>query len=553
MRDDLYNTIRSCVWAKTDTASRHYRIVDKIGSAKIGVHMIDGKIRREQLATVLAAFLMIVFSASLSCADQCASINSNDPFAKARCRVEELMKDKKIASFQVAIARDGQIIYEEAFGWADVERCIPTTTTTMHLVASIAKPFTSTALMILAERGRINLDAPVNKYLGRSQLIAYRGDASQATIARLLLHTTGLPYGYYIAGPEVPQEKKRSETNLIDLAGVLVSAPGTRYQYTNIGYGLFEDIVRGVTGENMKEFITREIITPLGLKHTRFFKAEVPADSIATQNGESEVLPVSYDADGYTALYSTAGDLVRFGMFHLKAHRADQQPVVSDSGIDLLWEYRDSAESISTRRLGWDVQQDYGYLTIQHGGGGPGMHNWLYLIPSEKVAIAIMSNAQYGSSNAVLKELIAAAVSPSGSNDFQPQAGRGWPHWPLLNPATFSGLWTGEIRGPKGVCSVSVSFDSRGNPSMRIDGDSCSKGEWAKASKEVKRDYGSLLWRFDACIPYLMPYAIHDEVILTVWREGDKLVGSACAAKEKGFGRGENYVLPQFIELTRLP
>jgi hypothetical protein len=67
----------------------------------------------------------------------------------------------------------------------------------------------------------------------------------------------------------------------------------------------------------------------------------------------------------------------------------------------------------------------------------------------------------------------------------------------------------------------------------------------------VSGNIGKLLWRFDACIPYLYPYAIHDEVILTIWLEGDKLIGSACAAKEKNFGKGENYLLPQYLELTK--
>ena len=335
------------------------------------------------------------------------------------------------------------------------------------------------------------------------------------------------------------------------MAGVLVTAPGTRYQYTNIGYGLFDDIVRNVTGENIKDFITSEVIAPMGLRHTRFFSVEVPTDSIATQNFEGGVLPIALDADGHTALYSTAGDLARFGMFHLKAHRAGQRQILSDSSIDMLWQYWDSSVSITTRRLGWDVQQDYGYQTIQHGGGGPGIHNWLYIIPSEKVAIAFMSNAMYGSSDPVLEELIAAATSHSDKSDFRRRAGRGWPRWPVLNPATLSGQWAGEIKGPKGACSVSVSFDSRGNPSMHIDGDSCSNQEWVRASSEVKKDYGSLLWRFDACIPYLIPFAIHDEVILNIWREEDGLVGSASAANEKEFGRGENYALPQFIELKR--
>jgi len=88
---------------------------------------------------------------------QADRLDASDPFARARGRIQRLMEKQNIASFQAAVAKDGKIIYEEAFGWANVEQKIPTTTQTMHLVASIDKPFTSTALMILAERGKIDL------------------------------------------------------------------------------------------------------------------------------------------------------------------------------------------------------------------------------------------------------------------------------------------------------------------------------------------------------------------------------------------------------------
>ncbi len=463
------------------------------------------------------------------------------------------MKEKKVASFQVAVARDGKILYEEAFGWANVEERIRTTPESMHLVASIAKPFTSTALMILAERGQIDLHGPINDYLAPSRLIAYQGNASDATVARMLLHTTGLPYGYYICGDERPRAERRTAGDLLALAGVVVCAPGTRYQYTNLGYGLLDEAVRDVSGVNIQEFIQREIIAALGLKHTGFFRSQPPPDKIATQNFEGGVLPMPFDADGYTGLYSTAGDLVLFGMFHMKAHLSDQQPILSDSSIDLLWQYRDPGVESTTRRLAWDVQQDYGFETVQHGGGGPGMHNWLYMIPSEKVVIALMSNAWYSndSSDPVLLELIAAAVSESGKRGLRRGAGRGWLRGAELSPATFKGNWAGRIEGPAGRCSVEVDFDGRGNPRMCIERDDSGKQCWISPNRKVSKGHKSLLWRFDASIPYLHPYAPHDEMILTLWPQGDKLIGSASAAKEKDFGKGENYVLPQYLELTR--
>jgi CubicO group peptidase (beta-lactamase class C family) len=83
--------------------------------------------------------------------------------------------------------------------------------------------------MILAERGQIDLHGPVNEYLGDTKLIAYQGDAADATVARMLLHTTGLPYGYYICGDDRPLEEHKTTRDILDLAGVLVSAGGREF------------------------------------------------------------------------------------------------------------------------------------------------------------------------------------------------------------------------------------------------------------------------------------------------------------------------------------
>ena len=498
----------------------------------------------------LVVITLLLFASS----GRSEEITPNDPFTDARGLIRQLMKDENISSFQVAVAKDGNIIFEEAFGWANVGKQIRTTTETMHLVASIEKPFTSTALMILAERGLIDLHGPINEYLGDIKLIAYQGNAADATVARMMLHTSGFPYGYYICGDDRPLAEHRTAKDILDLAGVLVSTPGTRYEYSNLGYRLFADVVYATTGVPIKEFIQKEIIVPLGLEHTRFFREHPPVDMIATQNFQGEVLPVAFDADGYTALYSTAGDLARFGMFTLKAHLPSQQSVLSDSNIDMLWQYREPGLEITTRRLAWDVQKDYGLLTVQHGGGGPGIHNWLYMVPAENIVIAIMSNARYRNSptSRIIVELISATISESGKSRFSPGSGRGYGRWPRLDPAEFSGKWAGYIKGPKGMCPVELEFDSCGTPKLRINGKSAGAEKWIPtSSRRASTMYGKLLWRFDTRIPYLYPYAIHDEVIISIWPEGTRLIGSASAAKEKDFGKGENYVLPQYVELRR--
>jgi hypothetical protein len=320
------------------------------------------------------------------------------------------------------------------------------------------------------------------------------------------------------------------------------------YEYTNYGYGLLDDIAEQAAEGDLKEFITKEIITPLGLSHTRYFRSQPSKEIIATQNAKEGTLPFFLNLNGYSGLYSTAGDLVRFGMFHLKNHIAQQRQVLSDSTIDLLRTYREPGLKHTTRTLAWDVQSDYGYDVVMHGGGGPGIHNYLYMIPSENLVIAYMSNAQYASSDPVLVELIAAAVP--GFNVLNRLKGRGWPQWPRLDPKAWEGDWVGIISGPKGTCALAVRFDAGGVPKLRID-DGKSNGTWISPSREVQQNYGKVCYRFDARIPYLSPFARHDEIVFILKPEGKMLIGSASAAKEKNFGADENYVLPQYVELTR--
>ena len=95
-----------------------------------------------------------------------------------------------------------------------------------------------------------------------------------------------------------------------------------------------------------------------------------------------------------------------------------------------------------------------------------------------------------------------------------------------------------------------MSFDAMGIPKLRIEDGSTSE-KWIMPNREAQHNYGKVCYRFDARIPYLLPFAQHDEIIFILKPEGNLLIGSASAAKEKNFGVDENYVLPQYAELTR--
>src|SRR5262249_46634603 len=116
-----------------------------------------------------------------------------DAFGPIRDIINARVREDKIPSMAVAVAKGGQIIWEEGFGFADKERGVRATPDTLYSLASISKPITATALMVLKERGRIALDKPINDYLGAAKIVARVGDAGQATVRRVANHTSGLP------------------------------------------------------------------------------------------------------------------------------------------------------------------------------------------------------------------------------------------------------------------------------------------------------------------------------------------------------------------------
>ena len=181
-------------------------------------------------STIAAGRLMPAFLATLLTCPAIAqrthstSSTAQDNFAAVRAYINKTITEKQLPSVSVAVAKDGKIIWEEAFGWADREKMIPATPGTVYALASLTKPYTSTGVMELVEQRKIDLDRPINEYLGSAPLTAIVGDASGATVRRVLCHTSGLPIhsvNLLGNGDQVPPK-----ADTIRRYGTLVNPPG---------------------------------------------------------------------------------------------------------------------------------------------------------------------------------------------------------------------------------------------------------------------------------------------------------------------------------------
>jgi CubicO group peptidase (beta-lactamase class C family) len=411
------------------------------------------------MQTLLRRILLalVMFAAVITAASARQNNNSAAAFDGVREFIKQQLGERRLPSVAVAVARDGQIIWEEAFGWADVEKRIPATPHTMYSLASISKPFTATGLMILKERGRIELDRPINEYLGEAKIAVRVGNPADATVRRVANHTAGLPLHYqFFYEDESYRAPSRDET--IRRYGNCVTAPGERFEYSNLGYGILDHVITRVSGRNYADFMREEVFLPLGLTHTSVNIGPGLEKHQAIRYGTDGAPIPFYDFDhpGGSAVYASAHDLVRFGMFHLKSRLPGQKAILKDETIDEM----QKGTADNNYAIGWATSvSPGGRHRVSHSGGMGGVSTLLRLYPAEKLAIVVLSNASSNLPGQVM-DRIAAVVAPETARS--PGAQSQPP--PDFKPSSeLLGAWQGKVHTYKGELGFKLLFQPDGD------------------------------------------------------------------------------------------
>ena len=322
------------------------------------------------------------------------ALRAEDRFKEIRSQIKQALLETQTPSLAVAVAVDGKVVWEEAFGWADRENRIPATVHTMYSLASISKPITATGLVTLAERGLVDLDQPANDYLEDAQIVARAGNASAATLRRLANHTSGLPLHYqFFYDDEI--YRKPAMTESIRRYGQLHAVPGERYQYANFGYGIIDHIIEEIAGQSYADFMRNAVFVPLGMTHSAVnLPAELKKFQAVRYGVEQQPLPFyDFDHPGASAVYSSVHDLIRFGLFHLKQRGDEQKAILRDVTIDRMHQPTATINGQRGYGVGWFINKDeFGIQTVSHTGGMGGVRTRLVLVPDRKIAVATLCN-----------------------------------------------------------------------------------------------------------------------------------------------------------------
>ena len=311
-------------------------------------------------------------------------------------RVKEYA-DAGLFSGVVLVAKGDAIVYQKAFGFADRTFNVPNTVDTRFQIASVSKPITAAAVLLLADRGKLSLTDPVSRFVPDFP----NGD--RITIEELVTHYSGLADAsslpeYTTTWSRLPQTPASLVAQLAKLP--LRGEPGSRYSYSNSNYHLLALIIEKVSGMSYGDFLARNIFTPLGMSETGHHGDEkdvIPrlATGYAPKDADVIEKPAYLDWSSKTgngSLYSTAGDLLKFQPGRL----LKPETLKLSYGFDL-----------KNRSVGyfWFHHVRNGHRSIFINGSSPGFKAHLERFIDDDTAVIVLSNLYIGAPTPMVNDI----------------------------------------------------------------------------------------------------------------------------------------------------
>lgn len=337
--------------------------------------------------------------------------------------MQEAIACREIAGAVTLVATPDDILHLEATGQADIAAVKPMETDAIFWIASMTKPLTAAAILMLQDEGKLSVDDPVGKYL--PELATFKtpdGQAARLTLRHLLTHTSGMP--------EATREQYRSARSLAEVIPfyanrTLAFVPGTEWRYCQSGINTLGRIVEVVSGRTFPEFLQQRLFDPLGMRDTGFYltDAQLPrlARSYQSNGGVLQEVPIAFlngaspaFRDRYPApnggLFSTASDYARFCRMLLNHGALDGRQLLKPGTVALMSRVSTSdLKTGFTEGNGWGlgvcvVREPEGVTaalspgTFGHGGAY-GTQAWIDPV-KERVYVLMVQRSNFPNSDA---------------------------------------------------------------------------------------------------------------------------------------------------------
>ena len=322
------------------------------------------------------------------------------------------MQRQHIPGVALLVSRGGKIVQAEGFGLSNVELQVPVKPETVFQSGSVGKQFTATAVMMLVEEGKVVLDDPLTRYFPDAP-----ATWKEVSVRELLSHTAG--FGDY---PEKFDFRKDwTEDELLKLVeGIpLAYPPGTKWDYSNLGFLTLGILIHRVTGEFYGDFLQQRIFHPLDMQTTRIIsEADIVPNRAAgyrlvkgeLKNQEWVAPMVNTTADG--SLYFSIVDLAKWDAA-LYTEKLLKRP-----SLDQMWtpaKLKNGQPNKDGYGFGWSIEDRHGHHVIGHNGAWQGFKTAIARYVNDQLTVVVLANLEQAKPGAIA-EHVADLYLAAGKN-----------------------------------------------------------------------------------------------------------------------------------------
>ncbi|HEY0101049.1 MAG TPA: serine hydrolase domain-containing protein [Pyrinomonadaceae bacterium] len=342
-------------------------------------------------ALALSLFFLLAPAAFRIHAQQNASLSS-EKIKLVEAAIAAEMSRQNIPGLSVAIVTDNQLRWSNGYGFADLENFVPAKAGTVYRLASISKAVTAVAVMQLVERGKLDLDAPVQKYCP-----AFPEKQWPVTSRHILAHLSGIRH--------YKDEEEYGSTRRYDTISAaldmfknepLLHEPGVKYTYTTFGYSVLGCALEGASGQKFADYLRDNLFQPAAMDRMRVDSINELIPNRAqgyrrTRDGHlrnSDIADNSYKIAG-GGLVSTVEDLAKFAIA-VQANSVLKRETVEQ----MLTSQKLRNGKETNYGLGWSVQMQNNQKAVGHSGAQQRVSTALHLIPARNFAVALMVNLE---------------------------------------------------------------------------------------------------------------------------------------------------------------
>jgi D-alanyl-D-alanine carboxypeptidase len=313
--------------------------------------------------------------------------------------VQTQMLEQRIPGVTLVVVKAGQIVYAKGYGYANLETATPVRPEDRFEIGSITKSFAATAIMLLVQDGKVSLDDKLDRYVGPLPA-AWSG----ITVRHVLSHASGLPEypdNDFFAAIDRNQSFSDEEMLARFETYPLLFAPGTGYQYSNVGFDIVGLLVNKVSGQSYGDFLQQRVFQPLGMASARIMAPNESPAAYAQgyELGSGAAKSHTYNAAqrNYLAMAASGIEVNALDMAKWDAALYTSS-ILNQSSLDQMWTPTSLVQAANATTpdiyygLGWQLRTQNGHRWVYHSGGMPGHVTEFLRFPDDQLTIIALCN-----------------------------------------------------------------------------------------------------------------------------------------------------------------